>query len=100
MQNKHSEIETIIEAHKPHILGLCEANLKKNADISLVQHQDYQLHVPMSLNDDDQRIARVVVYTHTSLVVKRREDLENESVASVWLEVGLPRQRKILVATM
>ena len=56
--------------------------------------------MPSSLSNDDTGIARVVVYTHSSLVVKRREDLENESVAAVWLEVGLPRQRKILVATM
>ena len=44
LQNKHPEIETVIDAHKPHILGLCEANLRRDVDISLVQHQDYQLH--------------------------------------------------------
>ena len=100
LQNKHPEIETVIDAHKPHILGLCEANLRRDVDISLVQHQDYQLHAAKSINNADLEIARVVVYTHSSLVVKRREDLEDESLSAVWLEVGMPRQRKILVATM
>ena len=93
------EVETIIGEHEPHILGLCEANLKNNVDISLVQHQDYHLHVAQSINNPALGIARTVVYTHTSLVVKRRLDLEDESLSSVWLEVGMPRQRKILIAT-
>ena len=58
------------------------------------------MHVAKSINNPDLGIARVVVYTHSSLVVKRREDLEDESLSAVWLEVGMPRQRKILVATM
>ena len=32
-------------------------------------------------------------------MVKRRQDLEDNLLPSVWLEVGLPRQRKILIAT-
>ena len=100
LQNKHLEIETVIAGHQPHILGLCEANLKYDVDVSLVQHQDYQLHVASSINNPELGIARVVVYTHTSLVVKRREDLEDETTSAVWLEVGMPRKRKILVATM
>ena len=99
LQNKHLEIESVIETHRPHILGLCEANLRNNADTSLVQHQDYQLHVARSISNPELGIARAVVYTHSSLVVKRRADLENDSLSSVWLEIGMPRQRKILVAT-
>ena len=41
----------------------------------------------------------MVVYTHSSLVVKRRDDLEDNFLSAVWLEVGMPRQHKILVAT-
>ena len=36
LQNKHQEIETLIEEYTPHILGLCEANLKQVVDINLV----------------------------------------------------------------
>jgi hypothetical protein len=42
-------------------------------------------------------MARVVVYTHNILRVKRREDLEDDTVAAVWLECGLPNQKSFLV---
>ena len=99
LQNKHLEIERIIGQYQPHILGLCEANLKNNVDLGLVQHEDYKIHIAKSIANPEIGLARTVVYTHSSLVVKRREDLEDEVISSVWLEAGLPRQRKIIVAT-
>ena len=42
------------------------------------------------------KISRVVVYTHKSLVVKRRHDLKDDSVSAIWLEAGLPNQKKII----
>ena len=99
LENKHSEIETLIGNYHPHVLGLCEANLRSNVDISLVSHQDYNIHVAKTLSHPEPGVARAVVYTHTSLAVKRREDLEDTSLSAVWLELGLPRQRKILIAT-
>ena len=43
LQNKHQEIEALIAADRPHILGLSEANLKMGADISAVHstHSSY-----------------------------------------------------------
>ena len=35
--------------------------------------------------------------TLKSLVIKRRHDLEDESVSAIWLEAGLPRQKKIVI---
>ena len=99
-QNKHPEIENIIAGHQPHILGLSEANLKKNVDPRLVHHDDYLLHTAPTLDNPALEVSRVVVYTHSSLVVKRRPDLEDSSLSAIWLEVGLPRQRKILVANV
>ena len=98
LQNKHPEIESIIAGHQPHILGLSEANLHKTTDPRLVQHQDYQLHTAPTM--DTMGISRVVVYSHSSLVVKRRSDLEDTSLSAIWLEVGLPRQKKILICNI
>ena len=44
LQNKHDDIATIIGGHRPHVLGLSEANLKNDHNIALVQHEDYDLH--------------------------------------------------------
>ena len=49
LHNKHLEIETLITDHHPHLLGLSEANLKKDHDHSLVQHADYHLRLPPTL---------------------------------------------------
>ena len=45
-------------------------------------------------------VSRVAVFTHKDLVVKQRLDLINDSNSSLWLEVGLPRQRKILIGNL
>ena len=37
------------------------------------------------------------MYTHSSLVVKRRSDHEDEII---WLKLGLPRHKKIIVANI
>ena len=97
LQNKQQEIETIIAGHQPHILGLSEANLWADHDQHLVQHADYNIHTCLTLNNPELAVSRVVVYTHQSLVVTRRHDLEDTTISSIWLEVGLPRQKKILV---
>ena len=51
LQNKHKEIEVLIAADRPHILGLSEANLKKGTDISTVQHDHYTLHTAPTLEN-------------------------------------------------
>ena len=93
LHNKHLEIETLITDHHPHLLGLSEANLKKDHDHSLVQHADYHLHLPPTLSNPEVDTARVIVYTHKSLIVKRRVDLEDSRISAIWLEVGLPQKR-------
>ena len=100
LQNKHNEVEAIIAGHQPHVLGLSEANLRSDVDLSLVQHENYQLHTAPTISNPDLAISRVVVYTHSSLIVKRRPDLEKDTISAIWLEVGLPRKRKILVANI
>ena len=97
LHNKHDEIETLIADHRPHILGLSEANFRRDHDLAQVQHADYDLHLSPTLSNPSQDTARIVVYTHRSLIVKRRVDLEDKRISAIWLEVGLPHKKKILV---
>ena len=89
--NKNHDIESIIAGQKPHVLGLSEANVRHDHDLSLVQHEEYALHICPT-----KKISRVVVYAHKSLVVKNRHNLEDDSVSAIWLEAGLPNQKKII----
>ena len=87
----------IISTHKTHIFGLGEANFRHDHDLEDVQQQDYNLHLDSCVENPELGMTRVAVYTHTSLRVKRRSDLEDNNTAAVWLECGLPNQRGILV---
>ena len=95
--NKQLDIESIISTHKPHIFGLGEANFRHDHNLEDVQQQDYNLHLDSCVENPELGMARVAVYTHSSLRVKRRSDLEDINTAAVWLECGLPNQRGILV---
>ena len=95
--NKHHDIEAMIAGHKPHVLGLSEANIRHDHDLSLVQHEEYTLHICPTIDNPKLKMSRIVVYTHKSLVVKRRHDLEDDSVSAIWLEAGLPNQKKIVI---
>ena len=97
LHNKQGDIESIIDVHKPHILGLGEANFRHDHDLVDVQQHGYTLHLDSCLQNPELGMARVAVYTHSSLRVKRRADLEDNNTSAVWLECGLPNQRGILV---
>ena len=100
LENKRDEIETLIDKYHPHILGLSEANLFSHHDVSKVQFPGYTLHTCPTIHNPDLAVSRVVVYTHSSLRVKVRPDLMDSSVSAVWLEVGLPNRKKILVCNI
>ena len=53
-----------------------------------------------TMENENLRISRVVVYTHKSLVVKLRPDLMSDSFSSIWMEIGLPRKKKFLVCQL
>ena len=95
--NKQLDIKNIVERHKPHILGLGEANVHHDNDLDDLQLEGYSLHLDSCINNPQLGMARVAVYIHDSLRVKRRPDLEDDTVAAVWLECGLPGQKGILV---
>ena len=97
LENKVNEIETIIAGYRPHVLGLSEANFHQNNDMSNVQFPDYQFHTCLTLKNPNLKTSRAVVYTHKSVVVKLRPDLMSERFSSIWMEAGLPHQKKILI---
>ena len=98
--NKKDDVEALIEKYHPHIFGLSEANLFSHHDMSEVQYPGYYLHTYPTLNNPELLVSRVVVYTHSSLVVKLRPDLMDNTISAIWLEVGLPRRKKILVCNV
>jgi hypothetical protein len=97
LSTKKHEIENAIAGFHPHVFGISEANLFKSQDIQNVQIPDYNLHTCPTLGNPALGYSRIVVYTHKSLVCKLRPDLMSNECSSIWMQVGLPRQKQILV---
>ena len=84
----------MIDTFRPHLLGMSEANFWKNRDIEDIQIENYNVK---SIENPNYQVSRVFVYTHKDLSVKICHDLMNDTFSSIWLEVGLKHQKKILV---
>ena len=95
--SKKHEIENLVSGLHPHVLGISEANLMKNQDYDDVQISDYVLHKCPTIDNPELKYSRIVVYTHKSLVCKPRPDLMNENCSAIWLQVGLPNQKQIII---
>ena len=98
--NNINNIETIIGGYKPHILGISESSFKTQHDKNDLLLEDYNVCFSNTLDNPALNVSRVSVFTHKDLVVKKRSDLMSDSFSSIWLEVGLPRQRKILICNL
>ena len=88
--NKMTQLELAVADHKPHLLGISEANFKSGHDLQDVQLEDYELLLSKTFNNEDLQVSRVVCYMHNSLVGGIREDLMSENFSSIWVEIGLP----------
>ena len=97
LPNKMSEIQAVVQQHKPHVLGFSEANLFPHHDLASVTLPNYKIHKCPTIDNPDLQVSRVVVYTHDSLIVKPRNDLMDRRISAIWLEIGLPHKRKFLL---
>lgn len=95
LQNRKDFIAEVINKEKPHALGIGEAQFKEGHDLDMVQQPGYKLHLGPCLAT--QGASRVAVYTHESLTVKRRTDLEDPREPLICLQLGKPRQKGILL---
>ena len=98
--NKIHEVENIISTHRPHILGISESNYFQDHDYDAVQIENYKFLTAKTINNPNLKVSRVCVYLHKSMVGKIREDLMDENFSSIWVEVGLPQKRKILIGNV
>ena len=95
MYQNMTDITMLVAEHKPHIFGITEADIKSNHDQADLIIPGYSLHLPSSLNNPSLgNIARVAVYVHKTITVKRRLDLEDEGLQMICLEAGLPGKKK------
>ena len=100
LKNKLNTIEALIADYEPHILGISEASFSTDHNLEDVQIQNYKVFFANTLHNPNLKISRIAVFVQEDLCVKVREDLMNDRFSSIWLEVGLPRQKKFLVSNI
>ena len=101
LKNKIHEVENVINGYKPHLLGISETCFKECHDISDVQIQDYEIFFSKTLENPTLKVSRCAVYVHKDVVKpKLRLDLMSNEFSSVWLEINLPRQKRILIGNV
>ena len=69
---------------------MAEANVLSSHNQDDLKIPNYNLHPALG------SVARVAIYSHKSITVKRRPDLEDPLLQLICLEAGLPGQRKSL----
>ena len=97
LYNRILEVENIIKQHRPHVLGISELNFFKEHNYDDVQIANYKLITAKTLENPELNVSRVGVYLHNSMVGTVRQDLISETFSSIWIEVGYPNKRKILI---
>ena len=97
LASKKHEIGHLISELSPHVLGISEANFFKNHCEDDVQFKDYNFHKCPTFDNPDLEYSRIIIYTHKSLICKPRTDLMSDKCSSIWLQIGLPNQKQILV---
>ena len=100
LHNRILEVENIISQYRPHVLGISELNFFKEHNYDDVQIANYKLITAKTLENPELNVSRVGVYLHNSMVGSVRRDLMNNTFSSIWIEVGLPNKRKILICNV
>ena len=95
--NKQDEICQIVEEQRPDIFGITESSFFNSHSLNDVTIKDYSIFFASTLDNPQLDVSRVSVYVHKDVIVKTRLDLMNDTFSSVWLELGKPRQKKILL---
>ena len=95
--NKQAEINNVVNNIRPHVFGITESSFKKTHIKEDVEIQDYTLFFSNTLENPHLKISRSCAYVHKDLTFSLRDDLMSDKFSSVWVELGKPRQKKILV---
>ena len=64
LHNKIENIESVVNVYKRGILGISESNFLRSHDVNEVQIENYNIFFSETLNNENLKVSRVVVYVH------------------------------------
>ena len=98
--NRMNDIEILVRGYTPHVLGISEPCFKDYHNKSDLYLENYRVFLAKTLENEELKYSRISVFVHKDVIVKERNDLMSDSFSSIWLELGLPKQKKILVCNL
>ena len=101
LKNKINEIETVIATYKPHVLGISESCFMEEHDRNEIEIENYDVFLSRTLENPNLMASRLAVYVLKDVPRKiLRSDLMEDNFSSIWLEIGLRKQKSILVGNV
>ena len=79
---------------------ISEANFWRHHDLTLTEIDNYKLETTQMIDVPDRKCSRLVMFVKDGVKSKRLPEFESDNVSSIWLELGLPYQKKILLGGM
>ena len=95
MENKIEEIQQILCEKNPCFLAISEANLRDSIDNSHFLIENYELLKTKSLENENMRYSRIVIFIRRDVSYKRRYDLENDVDSMIWIDILFKGGRKM-----
>ena len=97
LKGKITEIEHLIKENNFGVFGVIEANLFKDDNKKEIDISGYTVFWDKGRNQPSRQNVRCVVYVRNDLSFKLKVDLMNEKVPEVWLEIGEPNKKRVLM---
>ena len=98
--NQINEIRAIIQRRKPHVLSVQESNFWNHHDKEKVKIDGYNLFFAKMLENKERNCSRIAVYVKEEIKAKQLKNLETDDFSAIWLELGLPFSRKIILGSV
>ena len=91
-RNRRNDIEVTLERYKPDIFTIHEANFN-----TLTDRGFHNYNIEANTLYKGNTIARTIVLIKDTIAYKRRTDLENDYISSVWVQVIISKKVSTLV---
>lgn len=98
---KFSEIQLMLTAENNknlHIFGMCETKLKSHKPTNVFHINGFQ--TPYRKDNNSNGGGGILVYVRDHIMSKRRDDLETNDIACLWLEITPNKGKPFLCGTM
>ena len=94
LKNKYDDICMTIDNIKPEFFSIQEANYNIHSNIKFPGY-NIEYNNLISKNDS----ARTILLIINNISYKRRHDLENDYVLSIWFQVNITKKKYILICS-